>query len=59
MVCGLSMGGTLTLRLAELYPDAMAGIVLVNPSVADAPQGAKFLRPLAALVAAGLPGNHR
>ncbi len=33
VVCGLSMGGTLTLRLAELYPDAMAGIVLVNPSV--------------------------
>jgi carboxylesterase len=33
VVCGLSMGGTLTLRLAELHPDAIAGIVLVNPSV--------------------------
>ena len=33
VVCGLSMGGTLTLRLAELHPEAMAGIVLVNPSV--------------------------
>jgi carboxylesterase len=33
VVGGLSMGGTLTLRLAELYPDAMAGIMLVNPSV--------------------------
>ena len=33
VVCGLSMGGTLTLRLAELHPDVIAGIVLVNPSV--------------------------
>jgi carboxylesterase len=33
IVCGLSMGGTLALRLAELHPDALAGIVLVNPAV--------------------------
>ncbi|MET3805003.1 carboxylesterase [Nakamurella sp. UYEF19] len=33
VVCGLSMGGTLTLRLAQLYPEAIAGIVLVNPAV--------------------------
>ncbi len=33
VVAGLSMGGTLTLRLAQLHPDAIAGIVLVNPSV--------------------------
>ena len=33
VVCGLSMGGALTLRLAELHPDRVAGIVLVNPSV--------------------------
>ena len=33
VVGGLSMGGTLTLRLAELHPNAIAGIVLVNPSV--------------------------
>jgi carboxylesterase len=33
VVCGLSMGGTLTLRLAELHPGAIAGIVLVNPAV--------------------------
>lgn len=33
VVCGLSMGGTLTLRLAELHPLAVAGIVLVNPAV--------------------------
>jgi len=33
VVCGLSMGGTLTLRLAQLYPKSMVGVVLVNPSV--------------------------
>ena len=32
-VAGLSMGGTLTLRLAERHPDAVAGIVVVNPSI--------------------------
>jgi carboxylesterase len=30
--CGLSMGGTLVTRLAELHPDGVAGLVLVNPS---------------------------
>lgn len=32
-VMGLSMGGTLTLRLAEQHQDTVTGIVLVNPSV--------------------------
>ncbi|MEP6463360.1 MAG: alpha/beta fold hydrolase [Frankiaceae bacterium] len=32
-VTGLSMGGTLSLRLAEQRPDEVAGLVLVNPSV--------------------------
>ncbi len=32
-VCGLSMGGALTLRLAERHGDDIAGIVLVNPAV--------------------------
>jgi len=32
-VCGLSMGGALTLRLAEEHGEAIAGIVLVNPAV--------------------------
>ncbi|MDF9812691.1 alpha/beta fold hydrolase [Streptomyces sp. SPB162] len=32
-VCGLSMGGALTLRLAERHGHAITGIVLVNPSV--------------------------
>jgi carboxylesterase len=32
-VAGLSMGGALALRLAEKYPDEVAGLVLVNPAV--------------------------
>ncbi|WP_175412340.1 carboxylesterase [Streptomyces sp. TRM64462] len=31
-VCGLSMGGALTLRLAARHGDAIRGIVLVNPA---------------------------
>lgn len=33
LVCGLSMGGTLALRLAQVHGPAVAGLVLVNPSV--------------------------
>ncbi len=32
-VMGLSMGGSLALRMAELHDDDIAGIVLVNPAV--------------------------
>jgi len=32
-VMGLSMGGTLALRLAEQRPDLVSGLVLVNPSI--------------------------
>ena len=32
-VCGLSMGGSLTLRLAEKHGSDIAGIVMVNPAV--------------------------
>ena len=32
-VMGLSMGGSLSLRLAEQHGDAVAGLVLVNPAV--------------------------
>ncbi|MDR3069383.1 MAG: alpha/beta fold hydrolase, partial [Propionibacteriaceae bacterium] len=31
-VAGLSMGGTLALRIAEKHPDDVAGLVLVNPA---------------------------
>lgn len=30
--CGLSMGGTLVTRLAQQYPEKIAGLVLVNPA---------------------------
>ncbi|GAB3205615.1 alpha/beta hydrolase [Marinactinospora thermotolerans] len=33
-VMGLSMGGCLALRLAQLHPGAVSGIVVVNPSIA-------------------------
>jgi len=33
VVMGLSMGGSLSLRLAESRPDDVAGLVLVNPAV--------------------------
>ena len=33
VLCGLSMGGCLSLRLAEQRPDDVAGLVLVNPAI--------------------------
>jgi carboxylesterase len=56
VVCGLSMGGTLTLLLAELYPDAMAGIVLVNPSVLTLRKDAKYLLPALRHLVPAYPG---
>ncbi len=37
-VAGLSMGCALALRLAEKYPDEVAGLVLVNPAVMGYPK---------------------
>lgn len=42
-VFGLSMGGTLALRLAEEHGDRVAGLVLVNPAVAMLRWDTKFL----------------
>jgi len=56
VVCGLSMGGTLTLRLAELYPDVMAGIVLVNPSVLTLRKDGRYLLPVLRYVLPAYPG---
>lgn len=56
VVCGLSMGGTLTLRLAELYPDRLAGIVLVNPSVLTQRWDATWLLPWLQRVLPAYPG---
>lgn len=50
VVCGLSMGGTLTLRLAELHPEAISGIVLVNPSILSLRRDLTFLPVLKYLV---------
>ena len=50
VVGGLSMGGTLTLRLAELHGDSIAGIVLVNPAVMSLRREMKVLPVLKHLV---------
>lgn len=49
-VFGLSMGGTLTLRLAETHGDAIAGLCVVNPSLTTLRRDAKFLRIAAPFV---------
>jgi carboxylesterase len=54
-VFGLSMGGSLTLRLAEQHGDAIRGIVLVNPAVhSERPD--RFLLPVLQLVVPAFPG---
>jgi carboxylesterase len=52
---GLSMGGTLTLRLAEERGDQLTGIVVVNASLATERRDAKLL-PLLSRVLPSLPG---
>jgi carboxylesterase len=54
-VMGLSMGGSLTLRLAEQHGDAIRGIVLVNPAV-HTERLDRFLLPVLHHVIGGLPG---
>ncbi|WP_246001573.1 alpha/beta hydrolase [Allorhizocola rhizosphaerae] len=49
-VCGLSMGATLALRLAERHGDDVAGIVLVNPAVIMLRWDTKFLPVLGRLI---------
>ena len=53
-VGGLSMGGTLALRLAEEHPE-IAGLVLVNPSLLTERLDARFL-PLLSRVVPSLAG---
>ena len=54
-VMGLSMGGSLALRLAEQRPDDVAGIVVVNPAVhSERPD--RFLLPLLRHVIPSFPG---
>jgi carboxylesterase len=49
VVAGLSMGGTLAIRLAELRPDDVAALVLVNPSLLTERLDARLLPVLARL----------
>lgn len=57
-VFGQSMGGTLTLRLAQRHPD-IAGLVLVNPSVTTLRAGTGLLPVLSRVVPSlrGIPGD--
>ncbi|WP_300676392.1 alpha/beta fold hydrolase [Nocardioides sp.] len=52
VVCGLSMGGALVLRVAELFPDEVDGVVLVNPGVATTRWDVKLLPVLKHIVPA-------
>ncbi len=52
---GLSMGGTLSLRLAEERGDQVAGLVLVNPSLSTERKDAR-LAPLLSKVVPSFPG---
>ena len=54
-VAGMSMGGTLTLRLAEEFGDRIDGIVLVNPSVMTLRRDAKLL-PVLSRILPSVPG---
>jgi carboxylesterase len=54
-VMGLSMGGTLTIALAERKGSQIAGIVLVNPSVLTERKDAKLL-PILSKIVPSFPG---
>ncbi len=55
VVCGLSMGGALALRMAADHPDVVAGLVLVNPAVGSSRFDVKLL-PLLKHVVRSVPG---
>ena len=54
-VAGLSMGGTLATRLAEVRPDDMAGLLLVNPALLTQRLDAKLLPVIARLTGSWAP----
>ena len=60
-VAGLSMGGTLALRLAEMHGHAVAGLVLVNPSLLSTRRALRLLPLLRAVVpsVSGVGGDIR
>ena len=53
---GLSMGGTLVLRLAEQRPTEVAGLVLVNPSLGSDRWDVKHVLPLSYRLVGSLKG---
>jgi esterase/lipase len=55
VVAGLSMGGTLAIRLAELRQDDLAGLILVNPSLLTQRLDAKLVPLLARLTPSWVP----
>jgi carboxylesterase len=55
VVAGLSMGGTLAIRLAEVRPDDVAALVLVNPSLLTQRLDAKLLPLIARLTPSWAP----
>jgi carboxylesterase len=55
VLCGLSMGGGLMLRLAADHADAVAGVVLVNPAVATKRWDVKLL-PVIKYLVGSFPG---
>jgi carboxylesterase len=55
-VMGLSMGGGLALRLAEEHGDDVAGVVVVNPSVAGTDWRMAYLLPWLRHVVPAFPG---
>jgi esterase/lipase len=54
-VAGLSMGGTLATRLAEVRPDEVAGLLLVNPALLTQRLDAKLLPLIARLTGSWAP----
>ena len=54
-VAGLSMGGSLSLRLAQEHPQAISGLILVNPSV-HTERLDRHLLPLVKHLVGSLPG---
>jgi len=55
VVAGLSMGGTLALRLAQLHPTDVDALVLVNPSLLTERRDAKLLPLLSRLTPVWAP----
>jgi carboxylesterase len=54
-ICGLSMGGSLTLRLAEQHGNEISGIVLVNPAV-HSERADRHLLPVMSKLLKSFPG---